>query len=130
MASVSFFSMLSLGTIFPPGLLSGSAAYPKQRIDNLDEWLAAIICVSTVMDYAVARGLDGSPNLRWRRWLLGLSLVANLGLLVYFKYANFFLDSLEQTLNALGASSSLTRNVLFASMRTVMASSSCSSSMV
>ena len=42
MASLSFFSTLSLGTIFPPGLLSGSAAYPKQRIDNLDEWLSAI----------------------------------------------------------------------------------------
>jgi small-conductance mechanosensitive channel len=42
MASVSFFSLLSLGTIFPPGLFSGSAAYPKQRIDSFDEWLSAI----------------------------------------------------------------------------------------
>jgi small-conductance mechanosensitive channel len=42
MASVSFFSLLSLGTIFPPGLFSGSAAYPKQRIDSFDEWLSAV----------------------------------------------------------------------------------------
>jgi small-conductance mechanosensitive channel len=42
MASLSFFSLLSLGTIFPPGLFSGSAAYPKQRIDSFDEWLSAI----------------------------------------------------------------------------------------
>jgi alginate O-acetyltransferase complex protein AlgI len=72
-----------------------------------NQWLATIICVSTAMDYAVARGLDGSNSPRWRRLLLGLSLVANLGLLVYFKYANFFLHSLERTLHALGASSSL-----------------------
>ena len=53
MASVSFFSMLSLGTIFPPGLLSGSAAYPKQRIDNFDEWLAAITQPTALVELAV-----------------------------------------------------------------------------
>ena len=36
-----------------------------------------------------------------------MSLIANLGLLVYFKYANFFLDSLEQALRAAGNTSSL-----------------------
>ena len=36
-----FFS-LSLATIFPPGLFSGTAAYPKRRIDSLDEWLTAV----------------------------------------------------------------------------------------
>jgi alginate O-acetyltransferase complex protein AlgI len=69
--------------------------------------LAAIICVSTAMDYGVARGLDASSSPRFRRLLLGLSLVANLGLLVYFKYANFFLDSLNRTLEAVGAEASL-----------------------
>ena len=39
----SFASFLSIGTIFPPGLLSGTAAYPKRRIENLDEWLAALM---------------------------------------------------------------------------------------
>ena len=53
MASVSFFSMLSLGTIFPPGLLSGSAAYPKQRIDNFDEWLAAITQPTAMVELGV-----------------------------------------------------------------------------
>ncbi len=38
----SFSSFFSIGTIFPPGLLSGTAAYPKRRIENLDEWLAAL----------------------------------------------------------------------------------------
>jgi small-conductance mechanosensitive channel len=53
MASVSFFSMLSLGTIFPPGLFSGSAAYPKRRIDNLDEWLAALTQPTALIEFAI-----------------------------------------------------------------------------
>ncbi len=53
MASVSFSSLLSLGTIFPPGLFSGSAAYPKQRIDNFDEWLSAITQPTALVELAV-----------------------------------------------------------------------------
>ena len=37
-----FSASFSIGTVFPPGLLSGTAAYPKRRIENLDEWLAAL----------------------------------------------------------------------------------------
>src|SRR5438552_6556317 len=72
-----------------------------------NKWLAGIICVSTVMDYLVARGLETCSNQRLRKGLLALSLVANLGLLVYFKYANFFLHSLEQALHGCGGSASL-----------------------
>ena len=39
--------------------------------------------------------------------LLGVSLVVNLGVLCYFKYANFFLQSLAEALHAMGASASL-----------------------
>jgi alginate O-acetyltransferase complex protein AlgI len=72
-----------------------------------NRWLAGIICISTVMDYALARGMEASSSPLKRRLLLGLSLIANLGLLFYFKYANFFLGSLEKALNGLGASASL-----------------------
>ena len=41
---------LSLTTIFPPGLLSGSAAYPKRRIDSLDEWLASLAQPSALLE--------------------------------------------------------------------------------
>src|SRR5436189_6307097 len=61
-----------------------------------NKWLALIICVSTAMDYFIARGMETSNRAPWRRFLLITSLVANLGLLVYFKYANFFLRSLEE----------------------------------
>jgi len=70
-------------------------------------WLAGIICLSTAMDYAVARGMESSSSPRCRKVLLGLSLAANLGLLCYFKYVNFFLGSLDQALHALGAQTSL-----------------------
>ncbi len=50
---MSFFSLLSLGTIFPPGLLSGSAAYPKRRIDNFDEWLSAITQPTALVELGV-----------------------------------------------------------------------------
>jgi alginate O-acetyltransferase complex protein AlgI len=72
-----------------------------------NKWLAVIICVSTAMDYLVARGLDATPVQLYRKFLLGASLTANLGLLVYFKYANFFLASLEQAVNACGGHASL-----------------------
>src|SRR6185437_7004586 len=66
-------------------------------------WLALLIGVTTVMDYAVALGMDGSASAFRRKLLLGVSLVVNLGVLCYFKYANFFLQSLAQSLHALGA---------------------------
>jgi alginate O-acetyltransferase complex protein AlgI len=71
-----------------------------------NKWLAGIICISTAMDYLVARGMQASSSSTWRKLLLGMSLVANLGLLFYFKYANFFLDSLQATLRAVGAETS------------------------
>jgi alginate O-acetyltransferase complex protein AlgI len=72
-----------------------------------NHWLAVLIAASTCLDYLIARGLEASASSRRRRLLLGLSLAANLGLLAYFKYANFFLRSLEETLQALGHTASL-----------------------
>lgn len=65
-------------------------------------WLAGIIVASTTADYLIARGLDASSSAKHRRWLLAGSLSMNLGLLFYFKYANFFLQSLEAVLKATG----------------------------
>ncbi len=58
--------------------------------------LALVICVSCVIDYCLARGMDATGRIGWRRLMLMTSLVANLGLLCYFKYANFFLRSLDR----------------------------------
>jgi alginate O-acetyltransferase complex protein AlgI len=72
-----------------------------------NQQLAYIICASTLLDYLLALGMERS-TVSWRRkLLLSVSLTANLGLLCYFKYANFFLDSLTKALHAAGASASL-----------------------
>ena len=48
MASLSLTT--SLTTIFPPGLFSGSAAYPKRRIDSLDEWVTSLAQPSALIE--------------------------------------------------------------------------------
>src|SRR5262249_20963919 len=55
-----------------------------------NKWLALLIGVSTVVDYFLARGMEAfdrhpemgqNERLIWRRVLLAISLVGNLGLL-------------------------------------------------
>jgi alginate O-acetyltransferase complex protein AlgI len=65
--------------------------------------LALLICATTVMDYLVALGMDKSGRPAVRKGLLALSLIVNLGVLCYFKYANFFLLSLDELLIAAGS---------------------------
>ncbi len=65
-------------------------------------WLALLVGATTVMDYLLALGMDHSTSPRRRKMLLLVSLVVNLGVLGYFKYANFFLVSLDEALIALG----------------------------
>ena len=45
--------MISLSTFFPPGLFSGTAAYPKRRIDSFDEWLTAVVQPSALIELGV-----------------------------------------------------------------------------
>jgi alginate O-acetyltransferase complex protein AlgI len=66
------------------------------------KWLALIVCASTCLDFFLARDIERS-TVPWRRKaLLGVSLCANLGLLCYFKYLNFFLQSLVAALQQIG----------------------------
>jgi alginate O-acetyltransferase complex protein AlgI len=71
-----------------------------------NHWLACLICVTSVADYLFARGMESPRFERWRRVLLIASISMNLGLLAYFKYANFFLQSLQEALQAVGTSTS------------------------
>ncbi len=59
------------------------------------------------MDYLLARGMDSASARGVRRLLLGTSLSVNLGLLCYFKYANFFIDSLKTSLALAGTRTSI-----------------------
>src|SRR5207247_2381622 len=61
-----------------------------------------LIVVSTTVDFFLARGIEASTSPRRRKLLLAVNITGNLGLLCYFKYTNFFLESLQQALNAAG----------------------------
>ena len=56
---------------------------------------ALLLMVSTVVDYAAALLIGRAQSKKKRRAYLGLSLASNLGLLFFFKYANFFIDTVE-----------------------------------
>lgn len=62
----------------------------------------SLIAISTVVDYWCAHAISRSENIRYRRLLLTISLCLNLGFLGFFKYFNFFIDSLAELLQVLG----------------------------
>ena len=68
-----------------------------------------VVLISALFDYLLGRGIHALPSDREsppqralrRRGLLTLGIVSNLGLLVYFKYANFFLSSVDAAFRTL-----------------------------
>ncbi|MDQ3171304.1 MAG: MBOAT family protein, partial [Acidobacteriota bacterium] len=62
----------------------------------------ALLLISTVVDHVAAHRIADSPDQRTRKGWLTLSLVANLGMLAFFKYFNFFIESATTGLTALG----------------------------
>lgn len=57
-----------------------------------------LLIFSSITDFAIARRVDGAHNPTTKRGWLYLSLFLNLGLLGYFKYCNFFLESFHYLL--------------------------------
>lgn len=60
------------------------------------DWRFLFLLVGTAtLDYFIARAIDTTPSDHSgrRRFLVGLSITANLGVLGFFKYCNFFIDS-------------------------------------
>jgi alginate O-acetyltransferase complex protein AlgI len=66
-----------------------------------DARFLALIGASTLLDWSVGLRLPGASARARGRWLL-LSLTGNLGLLGFFKYFGFFVDSAVDLLAALG----------------------------
>jgi alginate O-acetyltransferase complex protein AlgI len=60
------------------------------------------ILFTSLADFFITQKMGRTPHPGSRRRLLVISLVFNLGLLGFFKYANFFLENLSATLNVLG----------------------------
>jgi alginate O-acetyltransferase complex protein AlgI len=90
------------------------------RSANADKWLLLIASIlfylswsltsivfigfTALLDYSLARRIDRMDDPKRRRRLLGVSLTASLGLLVFFKYGNFALDNLSGLLRLAGLS--------------------------
>ena len=64
--------------------------------------LAAVVAGSSLVDYLIALAIEDARTTVRRKMLLSVSIVMNLGLLFYFKYANFFLESLHDLLASMG----------------------------
>ncbi|MDB2462803.1 MBOAT family protein [Algibacter sp.] len=52
-----------------------------------------LIALSTIIDFVIGLKLQNETENKKRKFLLGISLVFNLGMLGFFKYYNFFVDS-------------------------------------
>jgi alginate O-acetyltransferase complex protein AlgI len=84
-----------------PILILSWAFYAWWRVD----FLALLVCV-TAFTYAISRGMVGvGLGTRAGKRLLVLGLVGNLGVLAYFKYANFGVNVWNETVTSAGFSS-------------------------
>jgi alginate O-acetyltransferase complex protein AlgI len=81
-------------------LLAASCAFYM----SWNPWLISLIFLSASIDYVVALVMERTERPWRRRLLLTASVTGNLGFLVYFKYANFFLASGHTVLSWLGVS--------------------------
>lgn len=60
-----------------------------------------IVVGSIVLDFYLVKWMYQAQAKR-KRWLTGASIVLNVGLLLYFKYANFFIENLDVLLKSFG----------------------------
>ena len=61
-----------------------------------------LLWLATIVDYFVGRRLFTEPNKNKRKVLLVISLIGNLGMLVFFKYGTFLLENFTTLVNAMG----------------------------
>ena len=61
-----------------------------------------LLWLATIVDYFVGRRLYTEPNKHKRKLLLVISLIGNLGMLVFFKYGTFLLENFTSLVNAMG----------------------------
>lgn len=61
-----------------------------------------LIAISTIVDFYVGKAIRREKNKKSRKRFLFVSLAVNLGLLVYFKYTNFFVDTFIESFRLFG----------------------------
>ncbi len=62
-----------------------------------------ILLGSTFLDFYLVRWMHNTPRSSKKRFLLAFSIFINLGLLAFFKYANFFVENMNSILAQFGA---------------------------
>ncbi|RKE97977.1 MBOAT family O-acyltransferase [Ichthyenterobacterium magnum] len=62
----------------------------------------SLILFSTIVDFYVGHALGLTIKKKHRRFLLGVSICVNIGLLGFFKYYNFFIDNWVEVWSSLG----------------------------
>ncbi|MFH1999067.1 MAG: MBOAT family O-acyltransferase [Planctomycetota bacterium] len=67
-----------------------------------DPRFLSLILFSTIIDYVVGIRLSSARSLSRRKGWLAASIITNLGLLGFFKYANFFVDSFQGFMSLAG----------------------------
>src|SRR3954466_4675565 len=93
------------------------AVYPRlsQREQNLfllgasyvfygwwDWRFLGLLVFTSVVDYHLGRWIEDSVDSRKRKLFVTASVAMNMGVLGFFKYYNFFADSLQRVFGALG----------------------------
>ena len=61
-----------------------------------------LIFISTLVDFFIAKGIHLTQKTNQKKLLLSFSLIINLGMLGFFKYYNFFIDSWINLVQGLG----------------------------
>ncbi len=56
----------------------------------------------TVLDFFIVQQIHRSKTQKIKKQFLSLSIFINLGMLAYFKYANFFIENVNAVLNSIG----------------------------
>lgn len=64
----------------------------------------SLIAFSSLIDFIVAINIEKTSSQKTKKIFLTLSLITNLGFLVFFKYYNFFVESLSIALEQIGIS--------------------------
>lgn len=114
-ASDEFLVFLPLAFLLYWGVGSGSVT--RQNVILLiasyifyaawDPRFLSLLIATSAGDYWIGKRLSSDDDLARRRFWLGLSVVGNLGVLGFFKYWNFFIQSAASGLQVLGLRSNL-----------------------
>lgn len=67
------------------------------------DWrFCSLLAISTIIDYCIGKQLFKTRDSKKRKFLLVISLCVNLGILGFFKYFNFFVDSFQNISQNIG----------------------------